>query len=231
MSLLALKKELKRNANPSKARILQGFFKTGPGEYGEGDVFLGIVVPLQRKIAQKYLNLTFAEVENLLASNIHEHRFIALVILVQQYKKGDARQKEKIARFFLKNRKHVNNWDLVDTATPHILGDYLLERDKSILYFLSRSRYVWDRRISILATFCFINKGRFEDTLALAEILLRDSHDLIQKAVGWALREVGKRSRKTEENFLQKHYRVMPRTMLRYAIERFSKKKREFYLK
>jgi len=230
--LVELKKEFKRNADPEQAANLQRFFKTGKGEYGEGDVFLGLKVPIQRSIAKKYKELTLGEIEKLLESKIHEHRMIALFILIGKYEKAVEPEKKHIFDFYLRNTRNINNWDLVDLSAPNIVGDYLVEKDRSILYKLARSRELWERRIAILATFALIKRKESKDALAIAELLLSDKHDLIHKAVGWMLREVGKRvSQDDEENFLKKHYNTMPRTMLRYAIERFPEKKRIFYLK
>lgn len=222
--------ELNSHTDKEKAAILRRFFKTEKGEYGYGDVFLGIVVPTQRRIAKKYLHLHFSDLTRLLKSKIHEHRFTALVILVEKYRRSEKKEKEKIAKFYLRNRRYVNNWDLVDTSTPQILGDYLLTRDTRILSVLARSKNLWDRRIAVLATFPFIKIGNYKETLAIAYILLHDTHDLIHKAVGWALREVGKKAPQTEEDFLAKHAYCMPRTMLRYAIEKFPPTKRKKYL-
>ncbi len=230
MNLKNFQKELRAKANPAKAKTFAGFFKTGRGEYGEGDVFLGITVPDQRKIAAKFPHLTLAELKELLRSRVHEHRFSALEVLVMQYEKATERRKGEIARFYIKNAKRVNNWDLVDTSAPYIPGNHLLNRSKKILYHFAKSSNVWKRRIAIISTHAFIRENRFDDTLALAALLLDDKHDLIHKAVGWMLREVGKRSLKTEENFLKQYAHRMPRTMLRYAIERFPQAKRMRYL-
>ncbi|MFH1376564.1 MAG: DNA alkylation repair protein [Candidatus Woesearchaeota archaeon] len=225
-----IKKDIEDLENPEKAKLLQRFFKTGPGQYGEGDIFLGITVPLQRQIAKKYTNLSLDEIQELLSSKIHEHRLIALLILIDKYKKADQIKKEEILNLYLKNTKYINNWDLVDLSAPNIVGDYFLEKDKSILYKLANSDNLWEKRIAVLATFTFIKNNRFDDSLKISEILLKDKHDLIHKAVGWMLREIGKKDQKTEEDFLKKHYKNMPRTMLRYSIERFSEEKRKFYL-
>ncbi len=222
--------ELDSYADKKKAALVRRFFKTGKGEYGYGDVFLGIVVPTQRQIAKKYFHLKFSDLTRLLKSKTHEHRFTALVILVEKYKHGSKKEKETIAQFFLRNRRYINNWDLVDTSTPQILGDYLLTHDIRILGTLARSKNLWDRRIAILATFPFIKVGKYEETLKIAVMLIKDTHDLIHKAVGWALREVGKKSLQTEEAFLQKYAHRMPRTMLRYAIEKFPILRRKKYL-
>jgi 3-methyladenine DNA glycosylase AlkD len=224
-SLIQLKKELKKLADPRQAEILQGFFKTGKGKYGEGDIFLGIKVPEQRKVADKFEDLSLEDLEKLLDSKIHEHRMSALFILIKQYEKADEEYKKEIFNFYLKNTKNINNWDLVE-----IVGDYLLNKPRSILYKLAKLNNLWERRIAIISTWIFIRNNEFDDTLKIAKILLNDKHDLIHKAVGWMLREVGKRDQKVEEEFLKKYYLKMPRTMLRYAIERFSEKKRKFYL-
>lgn len=229
--LSQITKELTRFKDPEKAVFLLRFFKTGKGQYGEGDVFLGITVPQQRKIARKYRDLPLGDIQNLLANKLHEIRLVALFILVLKYKKSDGKGKKEIADFYLKNAKRVNNWDLVDSSAGYILGDYLLDKNKTVLYKLARAENIWERRIAIIATQGFIRNNKFEDTLKIAEILLGDKHDLIHKAVGWMLREVGNRDLKTEVKFLDKHYQKMPRTMLRYAIEKFEKSKKEFYMK
>jgi 3-methyladenine DNA glycosylase AlkD len=213
-----------------KAKNLSWFFKTGKGQYGEGDVFWGITVPNQHKIAKKYIDLPLSDLQELLNSKIHEHRLTALLILVLKYKKTDKPSKDEIFRFYLKNTNNINNWDLVDLSAPKIVGDYLANTDRSILFRLAKSSNLWERRISILATFKFIANNDFKDTLSISEILLHDEHDLIHKAVGWALREIGKRDQETEEKFLKKYYLEMPRTMLRYAIEKFDENKRKNYL-
>jgi len=229
-NLIELKKELKKISNPKQAEILQRFFKTGKGEYGEGDVFLGIKVPLQRKIAKKYPNLTLKEINELLSSRMHEERLTSLFILIRKYEKGDAKLKKEIFNFYLKNTNKINNWDLVDLSAPKIIGNYLLDKPKDSLYKLAKSKSLWEKRIAVLSTFEFIRNNQFKDTLSISEILLKDKHDLIHKAVGWMLREIGKRNHEVEESFLKKYYKQMPRTMLRYAIEKFDEKKRRFYL-
>ena len=214
--------------NEEKAKISSKFFKTGPGEYGEGDRFLGISVPDTRKVAKKYVSIDLNELKILLNSDIHEFRLLTVLILVEKYQ--TLPNKESIVKFYLDNAKKVNNWDLVDLSAYKILGDYLKNRDKKIIYKLAKSKNLWEKRISIISTFAFITNNQFEDTLEIAKVLLNDKHDLIQKAVGWMLREVGKREIKVEETFLRKYYKKMPRTMLLYAIERFPKTKREYYL-
>jgi len=224
-------KELKNLGDPKRVKDYAWFFKTGPGEYGEGDKFLGIRVPILKKVARQFKDLSFSDIRKILKSDIHEHRFVALKILVIRYKDADDIQKKKIVDFYLSNTKCINNWDLVDTSASYILGDYLLSKDKSILYKLAKSKSIWERRVAIISTASFIKQQSYKDTLKIAEILLQDEHDLIHKAVGWMLREVGNRSLKTEIKFLNKYYRIMPRTMLRYAIERFPEKLRLAYLK
>ena len=220
-------------ANPKKAKVLSGFFKTGKGQYGEGDIFLGISVPKIRKLVKKYKKLSLMEIEKLLMNLIHEHRLAALLILVEKYKYGTVIERKEIFDFYIKNLKKINNWDLVDSSAERIVGEYLyIYSNEKTLYNLARSDNLWERRIAIIATYAFIKKGKFNDTLAIAETLLSDKQDLIHKAVGWMLREMGKRGGMKElEGFLMKYHKTMPRTMLRYAIEKFSKEKREFYMR
>lgn len=230
--LYQLQQELLSLEDKEKAKLLQGFFKTGKGEYGEGDLFLGITMPQQRIIAKKYFKqVSLKETEELLHGKYHEERMTALIILTYKFAKASEEEKREIYELYLKNTKYINNWDLVDVTTPRIVGEYLLDKDRSILYTLAKSNDLWEKRISVLATFTFIREKQFDDSLKIAEILLTDKHDLIHKAVGWMLREIGKRDQKVEEEFLQKHYRKMPRTMLRYAIEKFEEEKRKSYLK
>jgi len=228
--LKKLKQELQNFKNKERAIISSRFFKTGKGQYGEGDVFLGITVPQQRAIAKKYSQLSLNEIEKLLSDKIHEYRLIALIILVAKYKKSNEKEKKEIAEFYLNNAKSVNNWDLVDSSAHQILGNYLFEKDKTILYTFATSKNLWERRIAIISTYHFIQNNQYENVFKISEILLNDTHDLIHKAVGWMLREVGKRNQKEEEDFLMKHYKKMPRTMLRYAIEKFEEGKRKKYL-
>jgi 3-methyladenine DNA glycosylase AlkD len=230
MTAQKIQKRLRQFASKKKAKILQGFFKTGPGEYGEGDIFLGVVVPDIRRVAKEFHDAPLDEITMLLASSVHEERLLALFMLVHAYSKGDDSRKGKIFRLYLKSTKYINNWDLVDLSAPNIVGAYLLDKSRRPLYALARSRNLWKRRMAILATFPFIKRNDFDDTLGIAKILLKDDHDLMHKAVGWMLREVGKREVTAEENFLRRHYHKMPRTMLRYAIERFSEGKRRQYL-
>jgi len=231
MSLSKFRRDIKKLSNPEKAQFLQRYFKTGKGEYAEGDLFLGIVVPVQRQLAKKFKELSFDELKELITSKYHEERLIALLILVERFQKADENEKEKIVKFYLDHRKGINNWDLVDLSAPKILGEYLIYKDKSLLYKFAKSKNLWEKRIAVLSTFVFIKKKDFDDALKIYEILLNDKHDLIHKAVGWMLREIGKIDLKKEEEFLKKHYKTMPRTMLRYAIEKFSEKKRRAYLK
>ncbi len=231
-----IKQDIQKAANPKKAKILQRFFKTGPGQYGEGDIFLGVTVPETRSIAKKYISLTFSEITALLESKIHEERLIALLILVEQYQKNLEKRKE-IFDFYLDNIQHVNNWDLVDLSADKIVGRFLYDFGKDypiykiLLKKLAESKNFWERRIAIIATFYFIKQNDFDETLKISKILIKDNHDLIHKAVGWMLREVGKKDQEAEENFLKKYYKIMPRTMLRYAIERFDKGKKAEYMK
>jgi 3-methyladenine DNA glycosylase AlkD len=226
-----LKADMRKLASPDKARLLSGFFKTGKGQYGEGDVFLGIMVPDQRTVAKKYLDLSMSDLRKLISSRMHEERLVCLFILINRYKKADSNGKRKIADFYLRNLRYINNWDLVDLSSGSILGDHLIEGDRSILYEMAKSDDLWKRRIAVMSTFAFIRKNDFGDTLRIAEILLNDRHDLIHKAVGWMLREIGKRDQAKEEEFLSRHYSKMPRTMLRYAIEKFDEDKRRYYLR
>jgi len=233
MKAADVRKELKSMAEPEKAAILQRFFKTGPSEYGEGDIFIGVMVPQSRQVAKKFNQLPLGEVRTLLYSRVHEERLVALLILAWRYSSASSsREKEEIVKFYLDHIKRVNNWDLVDLSAPNILGAHLVDRDgrRRLLYRLAGSENVWERRIAIVATHHFIRNGDFSDTLKIAEMLLQDRHDLIHKAVGWMLREVGKRDAAAEKEFLEKHCNVMPRTMLRYAIERLSERKRRRYM-
>jgi 3-methyladenine DNA glycosylase AlkD len=242
MTIKQLLKEFEQKKNPSKAKLLSGFFKTGKGEYGEGDIFLGLTVPEQRELAKKYIDLKLNDIQKLLGSKIHEHRLTGLIILTYQYERiGKEKMSENekdskrktIFDFYLKNTKNINNWDLVDLSSHEIVGDYLLGKgagERKILYILAKSDNLWERRIAMISTFTFIRAKDFKDSLAIGEILLHDKHDLINKAVGWMLREVGKRDEKVLKSFLDKHYRTMPRTALRYSLERLSEKDKKFYM-
>jgi len=276
--LSRLKKDLEKIKNPQKAKLLQRFFKTGKGEYGEGDIFIGLTVPQEREIAKKYYSLDLHDLKELIESKIHEERMICLFILMHKYKTTN--HKKIIFHFYIKNMKHINNWDLVDLSAPSIAGEHLLALEKTcaeqsrvsddarqfyliqklvsallsknrrqtgaqsifnssenelsraiqVLSVLAKSESVWERRIAVLATFRFIKEKKFDESLKLAKILLKDKHDLIHKAVGWMLREIGKRDLEMEMKFLNKYYQKMPRTMLRYAIERFPEVTRQHYL-
>lgn len=231
--LYFIKTDLKNLADPEKAKFYPKYFKSGKGEYGKGDKFIGVTVPNQRRIAKKYYQDTsFDDIKKLLNSDIHEHRFTATEILNIKYlKTKDNVTKNKIVNFYLANLGGINNWDLVDNTAYKLLGDWLLDRDKRILYVFAGDKNLWKRRISIVATMAFIRQYKLEDTFKIAKILLKDEHDLIQKAVGWLLREAGKKDQKRFVNFLNKHYKNMPRTMLRYAIEKFPEDERQRYLK
>ncbi len=229
-SIQTIQKRIRSLADKNKAALLQGFFKTGPGEYGEGDVFLGIPVPVLRGLVKEHDGLPPHDAARLLRSTFHEERLFALLMLVRAFTRGSDQEKKKIFTLYLENTRYINNWDLVDLSAPAIVGGYLAGRDRSRLYELAGSKDLWKRRIAILATFAFIKAGDYADALNIAEKLLSDEHDLIHKAVGWMLREMGKRDRRREEKFLLLHYRQMPRTMLRYAIERFPEARRKKYL-
>ncbi len=224
---LQLVRDLAAVANATRASGVTKFFKTAPGEYGEGDQFLGIPVPLQRKIAMRYRALTLRDIASLLASPIHEHRFAALEILVAQHEDAAETRREEIVDFYLSHTRGINNWDLVDTSAPYILGEHLKTRPRRILLTLARSKSVWERRIAIVATFALIRNGEIADTFRIAEKLFADKQDLIQKAVGWMLRETGKISEPALRSFLSLHYESIPRTTLRYAIERFTPQERK----
>jgi 3-methyladenine DNA glycosylase AlkD len=226
-----LRKDLNLYASPQKVEVLKRFFKTGKGQYGEGDIFLGVQVPDSRKIVRKYANIHLDNTLNLLRSKIHEERLIALLIMVEKTKMADDAGKEILFKKYLENTLYINNWDLVDLSADKIVGSYLFEKPKDILYSLAASENLWERRIAVMATFDFIKKGFYQETLKIAKILLNDRHDLIHKAVGWMLREIGKRcSREVLEQFLLANYKQMPRTMLRYAIERLPEDLRPQYL-
>ena len=231
MTVQDIQKRLKKLGNKKHAAISQSFFKTGPGEYGEGDIFIGIRVPVLRELVKEYSDLSVEEVTILLHSQIHEERLLALLLLVRSFSKGDDVRRTVIYDMYLKNTAFVNNWDLVDSSAEHIVGAYLMDRSKAMLYRLADSEDLWERRISIMSTFHFAKRHEFSETLRVSKMLLFDRQDLIQKATGWMLREIGKRHLQTEESFLKVHYKKMPRTMLRYAIEKFPEQKRQHYLK
>ena len=226
-----IRRELESLGDASQAAILQRFFKTGPGEYGAGDRFRGIRVPVLRGLAKKYQELSLAEARRLLPSPFHEDRLLVLLILIRQCDRGDQDVRDQLHRFYLEHTRFVNNWDLVDVSAPHLLGHYLEDRPKDTLTRLAASGNWWERRLAIIATLHFIKRQDFDETLRIARLLLGDPEDLIHKAVGWMLREVEKRQGAVAEAFLRKHYRQMPRTMLRYAIERLPEARRQAYLK
>ena len=230
MTASSIEKHLLSIRQPDRVKVLQGYFKTGPGEYGEGDRFLGLSVPTVRTLAREYRALPLGEVVELLASEWHEARLLALLLMVDQYGRGEDAVRKAIYDTYLANTHRINNWDLVDSSAAQIVGAHLFERARSPLRKLAKSELIWDRRIAIIATAYFIKRDDFEETLAIAEMLLGDGEDLIHKAVGWMLREVGNRDVATEEEFLLAHYRNMPRTALRYAIEKFPPEKRRAYL-
>jgi 3-methyladenine DNA glycosylase AlkD len=226
-----IKEEFKKLSDQERAAHLQKYFKTGKDEYGEGDVFLGLRVPTIRNIAKKFNTLSMDEAEEFLQSPYHEERLFAIFVLIDLFEKAKEEDRKKIYILYLKNTKFINNWDLVDTSAGPIVGAYLFNGDKEPIYILAKSENLWERRIAIMATFYFITQNEFNDTLKIAEMFLKDQEDLIHKAVGWMLREIGKRNLELEESFLKKHYQNMPRTMLRYAIEKFPEEKRKSYLK
>ena len=231
MRLAQVRRILKKQGNKKKARLLQGFFKTGPGEYAEGDIFFGITVPELRCLAKQCQGLSLEDVLKLLKSAIHEERFLALLLLMFQYQEADPIGKKRIYQAYLAHTHYINNWDLVDVTAKHIVGDYLYDKDRMPLYRLAHSSHLWERRIAVLSTFHFIGKGEFQDSLKISRILLSDPHELIHKAVGWMLREVGKRHKALLERFLRRHAAKMPRVMLRYAIEKFPARQRKDYLR
>jgi 3-methyladenine DNA glycosylase AlkD len=225
-----VRRDLKKHANAKTRAVLPRFFKTAAGQYGEGDIFLGVTVPNVRAVSRKYNSLPLKAVEQLLLDPVHEFRLLGLLILVGQYEAGDEKTRERIAKLYLKRIDRVNNWDLVDSSAPQILGRHLFGKDTSLLDELAAPDDLWKQRIAILSTQYFIRQNDFDVTLRIAETLMHHSHDLIHKAVGWMLREVGDRNRKIEERFLKRHYKSMPRTMLRYAIEKFEEPIRQKYL-
>lgn len=221
---------LQAQADPARAQLLAGFFKTGKGQYAEGDRFLGIMVPAIRRLAGEFRQLPLPECERLLHSPFNEARLLALVLLVAHFEQGDARTQDEVYWLYLKNRGRINNWNLVDASAPSIVGTHLRGRSRAELAALAQSRSLWDRRIAVVATLAFIRQGDFADTLKLTAQLLDDDQDLMHKACGWMLREVGKRDQPVLEKFLRRHHHRMPRTMLRYAIERFPEPRRQDYL-
>ena len=224
--------EIRALANKERANHSKKFFKTGKGEYGYGDIFLGVRVPKIRLIAKKNIGISITDMKTLIKSKYHEERLLGLIILVNKYSKSkDEKDRDQLYNIYVSSFKYVNNWDLVDVTCAHVIGKHLLNKDRSILYTWAKSNDLWTKRIAIVSTHCFIRKNDLQETFKIAKILLNDEHDLIHKAVGWMLREAGKKDMKKEEIFLKKHYKTMPRTMLRYAIERFPEPKRQIYLK
>lgn len=230
MRTTELVRELRKYANAERRKVNMSFFRTGKGEYGEGDRFIGLTVPHTREVAKKFRTMPLSSVEESLHSPLHEVRLAALLILAEKYEKSNTDHKEQIFRLYERNFKYVNNWDLVDLSAPKIPGPYLYFKGEKKLYQWAKTKHLWTKRIAVMSTFFFIRQGNFQPTFKVSEILLKDEHDLIHKAVGWMLREVGKRDRQQEEEFLRRHYHKMPRTMLRYAIEKFPEKKRKAYL-
>lgn len=223
--------ELARLADPRRAEASSRFLQMVPGGYGEGDTAIGVSVPDQRRVAARYWrDLSLAETAELLTSGVHEERLTSLLILVRRFTRADETERGQIFDIVLANTRHIDNWDLVDSSAPYIVGPWLIDRNRSVLDRLAGSSLVWDRRIAVMATFAFIRAGDFDWTFRLADRLLRDPHDLVHKAVGWMLREVGNRDRAAEEEFLASRYRMMPRVMLRYAIEKFDPQRRGGYL-
>lgn len=225
-----LQKELRKFARPERVQALQRFFKTAKGESGANDRFLGVYVPDIRATAKKHTHLLLSELNDLLYSAYHEDRLLSLLILVEKFRKGGAKEQEDIYQYYLAHRTQVNNWDLVDISARQIVGAHLQDKDRAFLYTLAKSDNLWDRRIAMVATHAFIQKNEFDDAMAIATMLLEDQDDLIQKAVGWMLRELGKRDQELEEKFLLSYYKFMPRTMLRYSIEHLSPEKKDFYM-
>jgi len=224
--------EIRELADEEIAKHSLRFFKTDKGEYGYGDIFLGVRAPKIRLIAKKHIDISIADMKILIKSKYHEERFLGLIILVNKYSKAkDKKTKNQLYKTYISSFKYINNWDLVDVTCSHVIGKHLINKDRSILYTWAKSEDLWTKRIAIVSTHCFIRKNELHDTFKIAEILLNDEHDLIHKAVGWMLREAGKRNLEKEEIFLKKYYNTMPRTMLRYAIERFPEEKRQKYLR
>ncbi|MDR1881608.1 MAG: DNA alkylation repair protein [Prevotella sp.] len=231
MKVKDIQKELESYSTPEKKEFLPCFFKTGKGQYGEGDEFMGVVVPDIRKVAKKYKDIPLAGLTGLLKSKYHECRLCALCILVERFKKAKETERKEIYDYYLSQTGYINNWDLVDLSAKDIVGEYLVDKDRSVLYKLAESDLLWDQRISILATFAFIRRGDLVDIFALSEKLLRHKHDLMHKAIGWMLREAGKKDKDKLCTFLDRYHKEMPRTMLRYSIEKFSPEERSHYMK
>lgn len=230
MTAADVERELDQYENPADAAFLQRFFKTGKGEYGEGDIFIGLRVPQTRKIAKQFNDLTIPEIEKLLESPIHEHRLAALIIMTNQAKNADDSGRKSLYELYLKRTDRINNWDLVDISCREVVGGYLMGKSRQPLYKLAKSKDLWERRIAMVSTWQFIRVGQLDDTFAIAELLLQDTHDLIHKAVGWMLREAGKKDEQALKDFLEYHAVTMPRTALRYSIERLHPAERARYM-
>jgi 3-methyladenine DNA glycosylase AlkD len=229
--LTKLEKILLGRKNLSKSKILSRYFKTGPGEYGEGDIFLGISVVEQRGIIKDFLGLNLSDLQKLLNSKYHEFRLSALLILIKKYQSASPVDQKKIVDFYFKNIKNINNWDLVDVSCHYIIGAYFFDKDRQMFYDLAQSQNLWAKRIAVVSTFYFIKNNDLDDIFKLAQLLIKDQHDLMHKAIGWMLREAGKRDSLRLEKFLIKNIKNIPRTTLRYAIEKFPEKKRREFLK
>jgi len=230
LTVAEIRRRLRKHARPQSVPILQRFFKTGPGEYAEGDRFIGVKVPGVRAVARECRDLSLSRVQKLLRSRVHEERLLAVLILCQAFKVASELEQRRLYRFYLAHTAYINNWDLVDASASQIIGVWLYSRSKTPLTTLARSKSIWERRMAIIATFDYIRRNEFDETLRIADLLLHDEHDLIHKAVGWLLREVGKRDGAVERAYLRTRYKTMPRTMLRYAIERFPDIERRKYL-
>ena len=231
MKSIEIQKELETYVDPVKREYLTGFFKTGKGQYGEGDKFLGVVVPNTRIVAKRHKDIPFEVMAELLQSEWHECRLCALLMMVERFKKSDEKEREAIYRFYLSQTERINNWDLVDLSAPYIVGEYLRDKSRDDLYRLAESNLLWEQRIAVVATVTLIRNNDFTDILRLAELLLQHKHDLMQKAIGWMLREMGKKDRDLLLRFLDKYRMVMPRTMLRYSIEKLTEAERKYYMK
>lgn len=231
MTAKEIQQELEMYIDPVKKEYLPKFFKTGKGQYGEGDKFLGIVVPNVRLVAKKHKEESFETVKELMRSEFHECRLCGLFILVERFKKSDEKDRKEIYEFYLSQTERINNWDLVDLSASYIVGEYLKDKSREPLYRLAESELLWEQRIAVVSTYAFIKNSDFTDIYALAEKLLTHEHDLMRKAIGWMLREAGKRNKDLLVTFLEKYCLVMPRTMLRYAIEKFPEEERKYYMR
>lgn len=230
LNALDLEKRILKLADKKKAELLSRYFKTGKGQYGEGDIFLGLTVPSQREVAKDFCHLSFLDLQKFLNSKYHEFRLIALLILVKKFSKSSESERKKIVDFYLKNLKNINNWDLVDLSCHHILGVYLFDKNRKILYKLASSKHLWTKRVAVISTFYFIKNNDLDDVYKIAKMLINDKHDLMHKAVGWMLREAGKKDQARLEKFLLDNKEKIDRTTWRYAIERFDLKKRSYFM-